>query len=93
MSLAQRHTHRYNSGMRWRRKVQYIGALSGIWAAIVLLANIWRVSTMISEEWPIIRAFLPPIGSTILVASGVWLVITAWEPAPSRAGKNNKETA
>ena len=34
---------------------------------------------MISEEWPIIRAFLPLIGSTILIASGVWLVITAWE--------------
>ena len=34
---------------------------------------------MILEEWPLIRAFLPLIGSSMVVASTVWLGFTAWE--------------
>ena len=57
-------------------KTSYSISVAGVVGGIMLPRDIFGVATMIADKWPIIEAFLPWIGTVLVVGFGTWLTLS-----------------
>lgn len=56
--------------------------MAGIYTAFTLTRDVFGYATMIGDAWPIVRAFLPLIGSTLFVFFVCLMIFSAFNDIP-----------
>ena len=59
-----------------RKEITYVGLLSLVFAGVTLPLDLWGYATMIGDARPVIKAFLPLVGSTLAVFLGGLILVT-----------------
>ena len=72
------------------KSIRYALSIAAFYGAITLPFNFWGHATMIGDAWPVIKAFLPWIGSTLAVGIAILVPCMIVEDVKkSRAKKKN----